>query len=81
MSDGLRDALQEQLADKGVPGVVTHYLLMVTVHSMEGGEAILTIGSDGLGMAQHFGMAAAAKLTAEQRYYAGDEDEEGEGNE
>ena len=72
----LREALQNNLRDQGVECVVTHYVLTVALTGRDSGEHIINIASEGVGAAMHLGLTSAAKLTAEQRYYSGDEDSE-----
>ena len=75
MSDALRDSLQDALREQGVDGVVTHYVLVVSVHVADS-EQIINIGSDGMGIAMHLGLAKAAMLTAEQRLMEGEREDE-----
>ena len=70
----LREALQDNLRDQGVEGVVTHYVLTVALTGRDNSERIINIASEGVGAAMHLGLTNAAKLTAEQRYYSGDEE-------
>jgi outer membrane lipopolysaccharide assembly protein LptE/RlpB len=72
----LRDTLQDGLREQGIEGIVTHYVLTVAVTGVDDKEQIINITSDGVGAAMHLGLTAAAQLTAEQRYYSFDDEEE-----
>lgn len=74
----LREALQERLNEQGVEGVVTHYVLTVALTGKDNIERIINIASEGVGAAMHLGLTSAARLTAEQRYFSGDEDDSDE---
>lgn len=72
----MREPIEKLLEAADISGIVTHYLLVVAIADTDGNERIINLMSDGSGMMNHLGLVQAAKLTAEQRYYASDEDDD-----
>ena len=70
------DILESLLEKAGISGIVTNWMLVAAIADTDGNEKIINLTSDGTGVVNHLGLAKAASLTAEQRYYEGDDEDD-----